>query len=150
MPAQPRKADPLPPPDETWEVVDFRAEPSGTGMVAVYVNEDPDRPDVGTTTWCSVVGWLGLAKQGDSSLLRRWVAGVLYSDFPEVGPADTVADTDPLQTFIGVYDPSAGLTFDEWLADTMPVLTPLAPEGEPLTIEVPEGARLVDVEREGG
>lgn len=140
-----RKVDPLPPPDVTWECVDFRAEPSGTGLVAVYMNEDPDDPSVGSTSWTSVVGWMGLAKTGDASPMRRWVAAVLYSDYPEVGPADEIADTDPLQTFLGIYDPSSGQSFDEWLADVVPTAEPWA-TGEPMRIEIPQGARLVDIE----
>ena len=115
----PKKPDPLPIPPTTWEIVDFRPEPSGTGLVAVYLEVES-----GATVWTSVVGWLGYAASGDVSPVRRWGAGVLYSDFPEVGPAWNVADG---QVYLGIFDPTSRISFDEWVAAELDEL----PHAEP-------------------
>jgi hypothetical protein len=101
-----KDTDPPTGPD-AWEVVDFRSEPSGAGLVAVYMEADGV-----TSTWVSVVGWLGFAAKGDVSPVRRWGAGVLYEDFPEVAPAWEVDDG---RVYVGIYDSTGGQTFDEWL-----------------------------------
>jgi hypothetical protein len=119
--------------DPSWEVVDFRPEPSGTGLVAVYQETD------GTTTWLSVVGWLGFADSTVVSPLRRWGAGVVVpGGLPEVEPAWLE------EGYLGIYDPSGGVDFDEWVKNMTPKVEHW--QEEPMRIKVPEGARLVDME----